>query len=74
MQPSKYLLKINGSTTFTGHGIQIPMTAASLNSNNLFKLKRRTYYLWCGRFTSGDQRELAKEYLPHDYVMVYEGR
>lgn len=41
--------------------IQVPLRAGSLNSNDVFILRKGgVVYIWCGKGATGDEREMAK--------------
>ena len=61
--------------------LQVPRRAASLNSHSVFVLrtKRGSWFLWCGRSSTGDEREMAKRVALSaggggDLLVVYEGQ
>lgn len=57
-----YLLQVHGTTEHNTKAVQVPFTAASLNSGDVFLLfSGSTVYLWAGRKSTGDEREMAKK-------------
>jgi len=45
---------------------QVPCRAASLNSNDVFVLFTKSkVYIWCGKGSTGDEREMAKLVAQH---------
>lgn len=46
-------------------GLQVEFTSASLNTNDVFIIcfKSNAFYIWCGKKSTGDQREAAKSIL-----------
>lgn len=73
-KPRKYLLEVSGSNSYSAKAIQIPIDASQLNSVNCFLLRSTQFYVWCGRYTTGDEREVAKNYAPKDFILVFEGK
>ncbi|CAL8087238.1 unnamed protein product [Orchesella dallaii] len=73
-----YLLQVRGNVPEEARAIQVPLTATSLNSNDVFILVLdTTAYLWCGKGSTGDEREIGKKILARDRVdcnTVYEGQ
>lgn len=73
--PSQYLLQIFGSTTYSSKAMQVNFKATSLNSNYCFVLKRgKKAHVWCGNYSTGDQREMAKLFSGKDFELVLEGK
>lgn len=60
---NSYLLHVRGSPDGRYvKAIQVPMKASSLNSNDVFVLMTPVVtYVWCGKGSTGDERELAKK-------------
>lgn len=57
-----YLLQVRGNSSMNTKAIQVPLKASSLNSNDVFILASPTIvYLWCGKGSTGDEREMAKK-------------
>ena len=58
--------------------MQVPLSAASLNTNDCFVLVTKgETYVWMGKGSTGDERETAKTLASQsdrDPVVVYEGR
>lgn len=51
------------------------MKAKSLNSNYCFVLRQGKYfYLWCGNNSTGDQREMAKNFIGKDFEIIMENK
>jgi len=73
-----YLLQVRGNVAEESRAIQVLLRAASLNSNDVFILAgETTTYLWCGKGSTGDEREMAKRIASRDRVdciTVYEGQ
>uniref|UniRef100_A0A8C7DUG5 Advillin n=1 Tax=Naja naja TaxID=35670 RepID=A0A8C7DUG5_NAJNA len=62
LEPPVRLFQIRGIDTFNRKAVEVPASAASLNSNDVFLLKTQgDHYLWYGKGSSGDEREMAKE-------------
>lgn len=58
--------------------LKVDLRAASLNTNDVFLLKvGGSNYVWCGKGSTGDEREMAKKIAaviaPGDQEVVYEG-
>lgn len=58
--------------------LKVDLRAASLNTNDVFLLKiGGSSYVWCGKGSTGDEREMAKKIAaviaPGDQEVVYEG-
>uniref|UniRef100_A0A8C5HXF9 Advillin-like n=1 Tax=Gouania willdenowi TaxID=441366 RepID=A0A8C5HXF9_GOUWI len=61
-EPPVRLFQVHGSDSSNTKTIEVPSLATSLNSNDVFLLKSQSgVYLWCGKGSSGDEREMAKE-------------
>ncbi|XP_053228555.1 advillin [Podarcis raffonei] len=61
-EPPVRLFQIRGTDSSNTKAVEVPSVAASLNSNDVFLLKTQTdHYLWYGKGSSGDEREMAKE-------------
>jgi len=78
-EPSRpYLLQVRGNVPQEAKAIQVPLRAASLNSNDVFVLVgENASYLWCGKGSTGDEREMAKKVSSKDRVdcaTMYEGQ
>ncbi|XP_066138784.1 villin-1 isoform X3 [Euwallacea fornicatus] len=73
--PHQYLLRIYGSTTYSAKAEQVEFSASSLDSNSCFVLRRgKRYYVWCGNYSTGDQREMAKGFAGKDFELILEGK
>ncbi|KAL1494852.1 hypothetical protein ABEB36_010371 [Hypothenemus hampei] len=73
--PNQYLLRIHGSTTYSTKAEQVDWTASALDSNSCFVLRRgKKYYVWCGNYSTGDQREMAKGFAGKDFELLLEGK
>jgi len=58
---NNYLLQVRGNLAHNTKAIQVPLKASSLNSNDVFLLVTSgAVYMWCGKGSSGDEREMAK--------------
>ncbi|XP_060108858.1 advillin [Heteronotia binoei] len=56
------LFQSHGTDSSNMRAVEVPASAASLNSNDVFLLKTQTeHYLWYGKGSSGDEREMAKQ-------------
>lgn len=61
-EPPVRLFQIRGTDSSNTKAVEVPAFAASLNSNDVFLLKAQTeHYLWYGKGSSGDEREMAKQ-------------
>nr|XP_028577335.1 advillin [Podarcis muralis]XP_028577336.1 advillin [Podarcis muralis] len=61
-EPPVRLFQIRGTDSSNTKAVEVPSVAASLNSNDVFLLKTQAdHYLWYGKGSSGDEREMAKE-------------
>lgn len=73
-----YLLQVRANSAQEARAVQVPKRAASLNSNDVFILASdMTTFLWCGKGSTGDERETAKKIVSRDRVdctTVYEGQ
>ncbi|XP_019873520.1 advillin isoform X2 [Aethina tumida] len=73
--PSQYMLQIFGSTLYSSKAVQVHAKASSLNSNYCFVIKRgKKSHVWCGNYSTGDQREMAKLFAGKDFELVLEGK
>ncbi|KAM4796909.1 advillin [Rhinophrynus dorsalis] len=60
-EPPVRLFQIHGTEPSNTKAVEVPAFATSLNSNDVFLLKTQAeHYLWCGKGSSGDEREMAK--------------
>lgn len=72
--PSSYLLQIFGSSSYSAKAVHAHCKASSLNSNYCYVLRKyKHYYIWCGSYSTGDQREMAKGFVGKDFELVLEG-
>ncbi|XP_052236637.1 advillin-like isoform X1 [Dreissena polymorpha] len=73
-----YMLQVRGTSILNTKAIQVPMEAASLNSNDVFVIFLKTaVYIWCGKGSTGDEREAAKlvaKRSPRELTIVIEGQ
>ncbi|PAA62739.1 hypothetical protein BOX15_Mlig017793g1, partial [Macrostomum lignano] len=74
-----YLLRIRGTNALNTKAEQVPTESGSLNSNDTFVLvSRQAIFIWCGKGTTGDEREVAKDIAKtisrRDYVLLCEGQ
>ncbi|XP_021948183.1 advillin isoform X2 [Folsomia candida] len=73
-----YLLQVRGNVPEEARAFQVQRRAASLNSNDVFVLVGDSAsFLWCGKGSTGDEREIAKKIAARDRVdciTVYEGQ
>uniref|UniRef100_W5M816 Advillin n=1 Tax=Lepisosteus oculatus TaxID=7918 RepID=W5M816_LEPOC len=61
-EPPVRLLQVRGTEPSNTKAIEVPALAASLNSNDVFLLQHQAgYFVWCGKGSSGDEREMAKK-------------
>lgn len=61
-EPPVRLFQIHGTDSFNTKALEVQAQAASLNSGDVFLLKSQSVmYLWCGKGSSGDERQMAKE-------------
>ncbi|CAI9621768.1 unnamed protein product [Staurois parvus] len=61
-EPPVRLFQIHGTEPSNTKAIEVPAYASSLNSNDVFLLKTQAeHYLWYGKGSSGDEREMAKQ-------------
>lgn len=72
--PNQYLLRVFGSTTYSAKAEQVDSAVSSLDSNSCFVFRRgKKYYVWCGNYSTGDQREMAKGFAGKDFELLLEG-
>lgn len=73
-----YLLQVRGNSTINTKAYQVPLKASSLNSNDVFLLTTPTIiYIWCGKGSTGDEREAAKKIAAEgkaDTLIMAEGK
>uniref|UniRef100_A0A8C0INV0 Advillin n=1 Tax=Chelonoidis abingdonii TaxID=106734 RepID=A0A8C0INV0_CHEAB len=61
-EPPVRLFQIQGTDQSNTKAVEVPAFASSLNSNDVFLLRTQTeHYLWYGKGSSGDEREMAKQ-------------
>uniref|UniRef100_A0A8D0GKU7 Advillin n=1 Tax=Sphenodon punctatus TaxID=8508 RepID=A0A8D0GKU7_SPHPU len=61
-EPPVRLFQIHGTDPANTKAVEVPAYAASLNSNDVFLLRSQgEHYLWYGKGSSGDEREMAKQ-------------
>ncbi|KAJ8260187.1 hypothetical protein GJAV_G00178080 [Gymnothorax javanicus] len=61
-EPPVRLFQVSGSEPKITKAFEVPAVASSLNSNDIFLLHSENLrYIWCGKGSSGDERNLAKE-------------
>ncbi|KAF6030460.1 qua [Bugula neritina] len=62
----RYMLQVRGASALNTKAVQVPCRAASLNSNDVFVLFTKSkVYIWCGKGSTGDEREMAKLVAQH---------
>lgn len=72
--PSQYLLQVFGSTSYSSKAVQVSVKVSVFDSNYCFVLRRsKKAYVWCGTYSTGDQREMAKGFAGKDFDIVLEG-
>uniref|UniRef100_A0A8C5LU75 Advillin n=1 Tax=Leptobrachium leishanense TaxID=445787 RepID=A0A8C5LU75_9ANUR len=61
-EPPVRLFQIHGTEPSNTKAVEVPAFASSLNSNDVFLLKTQSeHFLWYGKGSSGDEREMAKQ-------------
>ncbi|XP_053564187.1 advillin [Bombina bombina] len=61
-EPPVRLFQIHGTDPSNTKAVEVPAFSSSLNSNDVFLLKTQSeHYLWYGKGSSGDEREMAKQ-------------
>jgi len=69
---------VRGNIPEEARAVQVQLRGASLNSNDVFVLVgESSSFLWCGKGSTGDEREIAKKIAARDRVdciTVYEGQ
>ncbi|MEE6471775.1 hypothetical protein FKM82_009370 [Ascaphus truei] len=61
-EPPVRLFQIHGTDPYNTKAVEVPAFSSSLNSNDVFLLKTQSeHYLWYGKGSSGDEREMAKQ-------------
>jgi hypothetical protein len=76
--PIKIITYLTQIKTMSHICLKVDLRAASLNTNDVFLLKiGGSSYIWCGKGSTGDEREMAKKiaafFAPGDQEVVYEG-
>ena len=75
-----YLMQVHGRTPLSTVAIQVPLEAASLNTNDCFVLvSKKETWVWMGKGATGDEREVAKKvgeeaHTANDTNVVFEGQ
>ncbi|KAK2189392.1 hypothetical protein NP493_107g00016 [Ridgeia piscesae] len=73
-----YLLHVRGVSQYNTKAEQVPLSAESLNSNDVFVLfMKSSAFIWAGKGSTGDEREMAKQLAtkaPRGYKLVSEGQ
>lgn len=73
-----YLLQVSGSAAYATKAEQVPCTASSLNSNDVFVLFSKSgIFVWAGKGCTGDEREMGKQIAsvsPKGYHILTEGQ
>lgn len=77
--PKNFLLQVRGNDSHNTRATQVDLRAASLNTNDVFLLKNGGHtYIWCGKGSTGDEREMAKKIAnsiaPGEQEVIYEGQ
>jgi len=77
--PENFLLQVRGNDSHNTRATEVDLRAASLNTNDVFLLKNGgNNYIWCGRGSTGDEREMAKKIAafmaPGEQETIYEGQ
>lgn len=77
--PENFLLQVRGNDSHNTRATEVDLRAASLNTNDVFLLKTGgNNYIWCGKGSTGDEREMAKKIAaviaPGEQETVYEGK
>lgn len=60
--PENYMLQVKSFGPMNTKALQIEMRACLLSSSDVFVIcyKERQYFIWCGKGSTGDEREIAK--------------
>ncbi|XKL63528.1 hypothetical protein PGB90_005892 [Kerria lacca] len=78
--PTRFLLHVTGSRQYNTKAKQVPIKASYLDSGSVFILRcsEKLCYVWCGKGSTGDEREMAKnianKLTKEDFIVVYEGQ
>ena len=73
-------MQVYGRTALSTVAIQVPLEAASLNTNDCFVLvAKQETWVWMGKGATGDEREVAKKvgeeaHKTNDTSVVFEGQ
>jgi len=72
------MFQVRGTDDLNTRAMQVPTKAGSLNSGDVFILETpKSLFLWCGKFSSGDEREHAKNIVKtitkKEYQIITEG-
>ena len=73
-------MQVHGRTPLSTVAIQVPLEAASLNTNDCFVLvSKKETWVWMGKGATGDEREVAKKvgaeaHTANDTNVVFEGQ
>lgn len=76
---AEYRIRQILTTRFFFSEFQVPLKASSLDSNRVLILhcSDKICYVWCGKGSTGDDREMAKNIANkitiEDFIVVYEG-
>lgn len=71
--PSKYLVRVFGSTPYTSKAVERSLRASSLDSSGVFVLFSNSPMVWCGSRSTGDAREAARRLAPSSASLISEG-
>ncbi|KAL1124642.1 hypothetical protein AAG570_001266, partial [Ranatra chinensis] len=77
--PPAFMFQVRGNSAHNTRATQVHFKASSLNSNDVFVATNGvTSYIWCGKGSTGDEREmskvLAQAFIGPEYTVVYEGQ
>lgn len=73
--PSKYLVRVFGSTPCTSKAIERPLRASSLDSGGVFILFSATStVVWCGGKSTGDARQASRRLAPRNAPLIIESK
>ncbi|XP_033208443.1 villin-1 isoform X2 [Belonocnema kinseyi] len=72
--PSKYLVRVFGSTPYTSKAVERSLKASSLDSSGVFVLFSSTPVVWCGSRSTGDAREASRRLAPPIAPLIPEGK
>ncbi|XP_051168785.1 villin-1 isoform X2 [Leptopilina boulardi] len=71
--PSKYLVRVFGSTPYTSKAVERSLRASSLDSSGVFVLFSNSPMVWCGSRSTGDAREASRRLAPSSAPLISEG-